>query len=70
MLISFMLIKKECTTVSVTEQFWLISRCKFPFFNDLSVPNTTQPDYGINSLRFPLFGFYSAEKITMEKLKK
>ena len=56
------------TTVSVTDQFWLISRRKFPFFNYPSLPNSTQPDYGITNLivflRFPIFGFYSGEKIT------
>ena len=38
------------TTVSVTDQLWLISRRKFPFFNYLSLPNPTQRDYGIINL--------------------
>ena len=41
---------------------------KFLFFNYASLPNATQPDYGIInliiSLIFPLFGFYSGEEIT------
>ena len=42
---------------------------KFHFFNHHSLPNATQPDYGIINLiifflRFPLFRFYSKEKIT------
>ena len=41
---------------------------KFPFFNYPSLPNAVPPDYGIINLiillRFPLFGFYSGEKIT------
>ena len=53
------------TTVSVPDQFWLISRRKFPFFNYPSLPNATQPYYRIIFfLRFPLFGFYLGEKIT------
>ena len=38
------------TTVSVTDQLWLITRPKFPFFNYPSLPNATQPDYGIINL--------------------
>ena len=41
---------------------------KFLFFNNPSLTNAAQPDYGIINLiiflRFPLFGFYSGEKIT------
>ena len=65
------------TTVGVTDQFWLISRVTDWFwlisFDELqlpypSLPNATQPDYGIINLiyvflRFPLFGFYSGENI-------
>ena len=47
---------------------WLISHREFPFFNYPSLPNATQPDYSIIDLiiflRFPLYGFYSGEKIT------
>ena len=51
-------------TIGVTDQFWQISRRKFPFFNYPPLPNTTQPDYGeISLLSFLLFGFYSREKI-------
>ena len=38
------------TTFSVTDQFWLISRSKFPFFNYPSIPKATQPDYRIINL--------------------
>ena len=48
----------------------MISRRKFPFYNYPSLLNATQPDYDIINLiiflRFPLFGFYSGEKITDE----
>ena len=38
---------------------------KFPFFNYPFLSNAAQPDYGIiNLIIFPLFGFYSGEKIT------
>ena len=38
---------------------------KFPFFNYPSLTNAAQSDYGITIfLRFPLFGFYSGERIT------
>ena len=43
------------TTVSITDQFWLISRSKFPFFpflNYPSLPSATQLDYGIINLIF------------------
>ena len=41
---------------------------KFLSFNCPALPNATQPDYGITNLTFfffwfPLFGFYSGEKI-------
>ena len=38
------------TTVSVTDQFFLISRRKFPFFSYFSLTNATQPDYGMINL--------------------
>ena len=40
------------TTVSVTDQLWLISRRRCPFFNYPSLPNATQPGYGIINLIF------------------
>ena len=44
---------------------------KFTFFNYPSLAKITQPDYGIINLiiflRFPLFGFYSGEKIIDKK---
>ena len=49
------------TIVSVNDHFWLInrrfgiSRRKFPFFNYPSLPNVTQPDYGIMNLIRPDF---------------
>ena len=52
------------TIVSVTDHFWLInrrfgiSRRKFPFFNYPSLPNVTQPDYGIMNLIRPDFVWF------------
>ena len=49
-----------------------MSHRKSPFFNYPSLPNATQPDYGIINLiiflRFPLFGVYSGEKISDKNL--
>ena len=47
---------------------WLFFFFLVSFFNYPSLPNATQPDYGIINLiyvflRFPLFGFYSGENI-------
>ena len=52
------------TIVSGTDHFWLINRCfgisrrKFPFFNYPSLPNGTQPDYGIMNLIRPDFVWF------------
>ena len=38
------------TSVSVTNQFWLISHRKFSFLNYPSLTKATQPDYGVIKL--------------------
>ena len=60
------------TTVSVTDQFWLISHRKFPFFNYTSLPNATEPDFSIINLiiffKISVIWFLIRRKNNWEKL--